>query len=216
MKCQINNNLTHKLCSLSCSKKEIPHNNYVMHTAHCARNITLCKVCKEPIPKNQFDDHAKACRPKVEKPKPPSLDIEKTEYYRKQKSIQDEKEAKRREEYLKRYDRFVDPGHNLKEKKTVANEAKENNVAGAAALPVLERTRPLPPNPKSSKSSLIPCKYCELELPKLDLEEHEGYCGARTDRCQECGELVMFKYKQLHEDSNHGFLKLSDGKFLSH
>ncbi|GJQ83676.1 hypothetical protein Trydic_g19874, partial [Trypoxylus dichotomus] len=38
-------------------KKEIPQNNYVMHTAHCARRITLCPVCKEPVPKNQFEQH---------------------------------------------------------------------------------------------------------------------------------------------------------------
>lgn len=60
---------------------------------------------------------------------------------------------------------------------------------------------------------LLPCQYCELELPKLDLEEHENYCGSRTDKCLECGELVMFKNKQSHWDSNHGFLKLRDGKF---
>jgi hypothetical protein len=48
---------------------------------------------------------------------------------------------------------------------------------------------------------------------ELELEEHENYCGTRTDKCLECGELVMFKYKQIHMDSNHGFLKLKDGKF---
>lgn len=59
---------------------------------------------------------------------------------------------------------------------------------------------------------LLPCQYCELELPKLDLEEHENYCGSRTDKCLECGELVMFKNKQSHWDSNHGFVKLRDGE----
>ena len=31
-----------------------------MHTAHCARHITLCLKCNEPIPKRQFDEHT--CR----------------------------------------------------------------------------------------------------------------------------------------------------------
>lgn len=57
----------------------------------------------------------------------------------------------------------------------------------------------------------VACEYCELELPKDDLVEHETYCGARTERCDECGELVMHKYRKLHLDSNHGFLKLTDG-----
>jgi hypothetical protein len=44
------------------------------------------------------------------------------------------------------------------------------------------------------------------------LAEHENYCGSRTERCEDCGEFVMLKYQQLHQDSNHGFLKLEDGK----
>ncbi|CAH1956626.1 unnamed protein product [Acanthoscelides obtectus] len=51
---------------------------------------------------------------------------------------------------------------------------------------------------------MLACKFCDLELPKLELEEHENYCGTRTDRCLECGQLVMFKDKQAHIDSNHG------------
>lgn len=57
----------------------------------------------------------------------------------------------------------------------------------------------------------VPCSFCELELPKSDMADHENYCGSRTERCDECGELIMLKYKKLHEDSNHGFLKLDDG-----
>lgn len=55
-------------------------------------------------------------------------------------------------------------------------------------------------------SNLLPCQYCEIELPKFELGEHETYCGARTEKCQDCGENVMFKYRQLHLDSNHGFI----------
>ncbi|KAF5280482.1 hypothetical protein FQA39_LY18063 [Lamprigera yunnana] len=54
--------------------------------------------------------------------------------------------------------------------------------------------------------NLLVCQFCELELPKLDLIEHENYCGARTEKCEECGEMVMFKYRQLHRDTNHGVL----------
>lgn len=172
------------------SKKEIPHYNYVMHTAHCARNITLCKNCKEPVPKTQFEEHTKKCQTKqviVSKPTTPPAELEKSDYYRKQKAIQDKKIADRKERYFERHEKFLDAGQKI-------GRATSNNG-------VVEK-----------ETLLKPCKYCELELRKGDLEEHENYCGARTDRCQECGEIVMFKYRQLHEDTNHGFLKLSDGK----
>ncbi|XP_067014686.1 XIAP-associated factor 1 [Anabrus simplex] len=54
------------------------------------------------------------------------------------------------------------------------------------------------------------CNFCHIETEANELAEHENYCGSRTERCNECGEFVMLKYQQLHEDSNHGFLKLED------
>ncbi|XP_046473698.1 XIAP-associated factor 1-like [Neodiprion pinetum] len=56
----------------------------------------------------------------------------------------------------------------------------------------------------------ITCLYCELELPFSDMTAHTDYCGTRTEKCEDCGEYVMFKYTQLHLDSNHKFLKLED------
>lgn len=61
----------------------------------------------------------------------------------------------------------------------------------------------------------VACVHCELELPKSEMADHENYCGSRTERCDECGELVMLKYQKLHIDSNHGFLKLDDGEYFS-
>ncbi|CAG5047274.1 unnamed protein product [Parnassius apollo] len=54
------------------------------------------------------------------------------------------------------------------------------------------------------------CRFCELELLRRELPLHEGYCGARTEQCPDCKEWVMLKYRQLHIDSNHGFLRLDD------
>lgn len=54
------------------------------------------------------------------------------------------------------------------------------------------------------------CVFCHLEMKACELMEHENYCGSRTEKCEECGEFIMLKYQQLHEDSNHGFLKLED------
>lgn len=60
----------------------------------------------------------------------------------------------------------------------------------------------------------VQCQYCELLLCRQLMADHELYCGTRTERCPECHEHVMIKYKRLHEDSNHGFIKLDDGESL--
>ncbi|CAG9814888.1 unnamed protein product [Phaedon cochleariae] len=84
-----------------------------------------------------------------------------------------------------------------------ALKKEQEQGAAAAALPPMKKPQPKP-------TGLLACRYCELELPKLELEDHENYCGTRTDKCLECGELVMYKNKQVHLDSNHGFVKLKD------
>ena len=39
-----------------------------MHTAHCARHITLCTKCNEPIPKREFQNHI------CDAPSPPKIE----------------------------------------------------------------------------------------------------------------------------------------------
>ena len=38
-------------------KRDVSCSNYQMHTAHCARHITLCKKCDEPVPKKDIENH---------------------------------------------------------------------------------------------------------------------------------------------------------------
>ncbi|XP_071447740.1 TRAF-type zinc finger domain-containing protein 1-like isoform X2 [Hetaerina americana] len=38
-------------------KRDIPSVNFVMHSMHCARNITLCTICEEPVPRSEMDAH---------------------------------------------------------------------------------------------------------------------------------------------------------------
>ncbi|XP_076338671.1 uncharacterized protein LOC143240318 isoform X2 [Tachypleus tridentatus] len=44
-----------KYCS-NC-KRDIGISNYVLHSAHCHRNIVLCSKCHEPVPRNELESH---------------------------------------------------------------------------------------------------------------------------------------------------------------
>ena len=39
------------------SKRDIAAANFVMHEVHCRRNIVLCKICDEPYPRSEMNEH---------------------------------------------------------------------------------------------------------------------------------------------------------------
>lgn len=45
---------------------------------------------------------------------------------------------------------------------------------------------------------LISCKYCELNVIFLELEEHENICGSTTQKCEKCGLLIEKKLFNNH------------------
>ncbi|XP_013167988.1 PREDICTED: uncharacterized protein LOC106117988 [Papilio xuthus] len=134
-----------KICE-NCNR-EIPAVNYTIHSVHCARNIRMCPVCKEPVPLTELEEHTE----KLHKLLPCKQCGEK-----------------------------------------VRGTDMEDHIRDSC-----DRT-------------IQSCRWCELELSRRELPLHEGYCGTRTEECEQCGEFVMHKYRQLHLDSNHGFVRLDD------
>ncbi|XP_066466121.1 TRAF-type zinc finger domain-containing protein 1 isoform X2 [Tiliqua scincoides] len=46
----------------------------------------------------------------------------------------------------------------------------------------------------------VACQHCDLELAFNQLQEHEDYCGARTERCARCSRNVMLKDLKEHPE----------------
>ncbi|XP_044296778.1 TRAF-type zinc finger domain-containing protein 1 isoform X2 [Varanus komodoensis] len=46
----------------------------------------------------------------------------------------------------------------------------------------------------------VTCQHCEIELAFSKLQEHEDYCGARTERCGRCGRNVMLRDLKRHPE----------------
>uniref|UniRef100_A0A8D0GS70 TRAF-type zinc finger domain-containing protein 1 n=1 Tax=Sphenodon punctatus TaxID=8508 RepID=A0A8D0GS70_SPHPU len=117
-------------------KKEIPVANFTIHEIHCSRNIGVCRLCKESIPKSEMKTH---------------IELEHAQ---------------------------VTCKCNMKMEKVHLEEHE------ASACPL----------------RLVVCQHCEIELAFNKLQDHEDYCGARTERCSACGRNVMVKDLKDHPE----------------
>ena len=45
--------------TLYSSKRHISEDVFLTHELHCKRRIVLCKVCEEPIPRTEIEEHNK-------------------------------------------------------------------------------------------------------------------------------------------------------------
>ncbi|XP_070619421.1 TRAF-type zinc finger domain-containing protein 1 [Erythrolamprus reginae] len=44
----------------------------------------------------------------------------------------------------------------------------------------------------------VVCQHCDIELAFCKLQDHEDYCGARTERCGRCNRNVMLRELKMH------------------
>jgi len=44
----------------------------------------------------------------------------------------------------------------------------------------------------------LPCEYCEIDCLVSNLEEHELYCGSRTESCDKCGRFILIRLMKDH------------------
>jgi len=128
-------------------RRDIPAANYRMHTMHCARNIALCPVCDEPVPRGELEEH-------------------------------------KQENHAKKH--CPDCGASIE-----ASKLEEHKTS-------------------LCEKRIEVCPYCALNQEMSEMEAHKAYCGSRTEKCEECKEIIMLKNWEMHIDSNHGFIKLKD------
>lgn len=50
----------------------------------------------------------------------------------------------------------------------------------------------------------IPCQYCEISLPREKMQEHQEFCGSRTEFCHKCSRYILIRDLQNHEKSCDG------------
>lgn len=153
-------------------KRDVSCSNYQMHTAHCARHITLCKKCDEPVPKKDLPNHVcETEETKAEQLQPPP-----------------EVQAAPKPQ----------PRSNKKEINSSAlsgTRPKVQSVPAPSSVRVQDMAKP-------PKEVVIPdkiCQYCKLEFTQKQLDEHEDYCGSRTEQCPECSDFVMLKEWEKHQ-----------------
>ena len=48
-------------------------------------------------------------------------------------------------------------------------------------------------NLKKLESLLLNCKFCDLQLPESQYDDHEAMCGARTTSCEYCNKKLLIK-----------------------
>lgn len=117
-------------------KKEVPAENYLMHSAHCKRNIQLCPLCGQAISRKDAKEHLQ-------------------EYHEKIDCVQCGQKTTRIDE--------------------------ETHLVSECA------------------KTLIPCRYCDILLPREKMLEHQDFCGSRTELCEKCNRYVMMNDLQKHE-----------------
>uniref|UniRef100_A0A8C6YGF5 TRAF-type zinc finger domain-containing protein 1 n=1 Tax=Naja naja TaxID=35670 RepID=A0A8C6YGF5_NAJNA len=44
----------------------------------------------------------------------------------------------------------------------------------------------------------VACQHCDIELAFCKLQDHEDYCGARTERCGRCNRNIMLRELKTH------------------
>lgn len=69
-----------------------------------------------------------------------------------------------------------------------------------------------PEQPDKSQEQLVECEFCELAMQLSKLQTHEYHCGARTERCPNCGQFVMLSVLAQHKGTCRSTPALSPRK----
>jgi len=54
----------------------------------------------------------------------------------------------------------------------------------------------------------VPCHYCSLMVKASELDEHQEYCGTRTEVCETCHRCIMYKGSSQYFSSSCALLSV--------
>ncbi|XP_044737893.1 XIAP-associated factor 1-like isoform X2 [Chrysoperla carnea] len=212
-------------------KREVPASNMVIHMVRCVRSITCkicnevlqadkleehmakhtklekCKYCQKEFMEKDLEDHIKMCDERMVSCEYCELELRKLDM--------DEHLAycgtrTERCDGCKQLIMFKDKKLHLESNHTFIkiNDAPEQEQCPDCKNLIAKDN--FENHLLTCDQQVVKCEYCDKDIRRSFLETHKNYCGTRTRECPECGEFVMLKYRNLHLESNHTFLKLND------
>ena len=79
-------------------------------------------------------------------------------------------------------------------------------------IPIEEEQIHIEQNHNFIKNNFLVCKFCELNVDKNEIKEHEKICGAKTKMCEKCGNYIKLKDFEKHKEEGCFDLLIFDTK----
>jgi hypothetical protein len=205
-----------QLCP-SCGKF-IPNSSFSLHSAHCSRAFSRCKLCNKLIKRTEAEKHAIRhelapcqCGANVEK-----------RHLKRHKAA----ECSLRTKLCEVCSRTIKIGdystHMLRcphekvacstcsqlipRNRLTAHEESEDCRVTCVCGELIPHKKMQIHKEKMCANRTVQCPYCKLQFSaKMFTGEHENYCGSRTEQCGTCQKFIKLKDFDRHEVSNCAF-----------
>ncbi|GBN22351.1 TRAF-type zinc finger domain-containing protein 1 [Araneus ventricosus] len=178
-------------CCKNC-KRDISAKNYVIHSVHCERKIQLCDRCLEPVPRSELEKHEEEFHSK-DTCSECGISVEKWQ-------VEKHKETCAKKLVSCEYCELEVPLDNLSEHSAVCGSRTKQcrKCNKHVMIKDLEIHHTNCSRRDICARVLVPCEYCELEIPLGILLEHSAACGSRTEQCSRCNKYVVIKDLENH------------------
>ncbi|GIY72729.1 hypothetical protein CDAR_53613 [Caerostris darwini] len=177
-------------------KRYVAVKNFMIHSVHCERNITLCTRCSEPVPRTEMEQHLKEYH---------SMDTcflcgMGMEKWQIEKHIEEMCPKKR---VSCEYCELELPLDEIEEHTNACGSRTEKCLKCNKLIIIrdLKEHTDFCMNNETSSPGLLACHFCEQKFSIDEFSKHINVCIYRNEKCLNCSELVMIKDIDKHLDS---------------